>query len=153
MSQDHRPIASMFTQVDISAGNQAPESDTSKDEATELLRDMLLSQDRSNALLEELVRSMGAAQKQRSNELNQWKRANPQLAQSCRDAAEALSRVQVEYLENLTEEIHSSVDYLMEGEFMLNEFVDRFGPRLAHLNGMIQVLAQLSSSPSAAGTS
>ena len=153
MSQDHRPIASMFTQVDISAGNQAPDSHTNKDEATELLRDMLLAQDRSNALLEELVRSMSAAQKQRSNELNQWKRANPQLAQSCREAAESLSRVQVEYLENLTEEIHSSVDYLMEGEFMLNEFVDRFGPRLAHLNGMIQVLAQLSSSPSAAGTS
>jgi hypothetical protein len=27
---------------------------------------------------------------------------------------------------------------------MLNEFVDRFGPRLAHLNGVLQVLAQLS---------
>jgi hypothetical protein len=28
---------------------------------------------------------------------------------------------------------------------MLTEFVDRFGPRLAHLNGVIQVLSQLSS--------
>jgi hypothetical protein len=28
---------------------------------------------------------------------------------------------------------------------MLNEFVDRFGPRLAHLNGVLQVLAQLGS--------
>ena len=27
---------------------------------------------------------------------------------------------------------------------MLNEFVDRFGPRLAHLNGLLQVLSQLS---------
>ena len=27
----------------------------------------------------------------------------------------------------------------------LNEFVDRFGPRLAHLNGVLQVLSQLSS--------
>jgi len=143
----------MFTQVDISAGNQAPDSDTGKNETTQLLRDILLAQDRGNALLEELVRSMSSSQKQRSNELKQWKRANPQLAQSCREAAESLSRVQVEYLENLTEEIHSSVDCLMEGEFMLNEFVDRFGPRLAHLNGMIQVLAQLSSSPHAAGTS
>jgi len=32
----------------------------------------------------------------------------------------------------------------MDGEFMLNEFVDRFGPRLAHLNGVLQVLSQLS---------
>jgi hypothetical protein len=39
----------------------------------------------------------------------------------------------------------------MDGEFMLNEFVDRFGPRLAHLNGVLQVLAQLSSAPNPAG--
>ena len=35
----------------------------------------------------------------------------------------------------------------MEGEFMLNEFVDRFGPRMAHLNGLLQVLSQLSATP------
>ena len=28
---------------------------------------------------------------------------------------------------------------------MLSEFVDRFGPRMAHLNGILQVLAQLGS--------
>jgi len=33
---------------------------------------------------------------------------------------------------------------------MLNEFVDRFGPRLAHLNGLLQILSQLSSSSSQA---
>ena len=30
-----------------------------------------------------------------------------------------------------------------------NEFVDRYGPRLAHLNGVLQVLSQLSSIPTA----
>jgi hypothetical protein len=30
---------------------------------------------------------------------------------------------------------------------MLNEFVDRFGPRLAHLNGVLQVLSQLGATP------
>jgi hypothetical protein len=39
---------------------------------------------------------------------------------------------------------------MADGEFVLNEFIDRFGPRLAHLNGVIQVLAQLSSTPAAA---
>jgi hypothetical protein len=56
-----------------------------------------------------------------------------------------LSRVQVEYLQKITEEITDTADDMECGEFMLNEFVDRFGPRLAHLNGVIQVLAQLSS--------
>ncbi len=138
-------MSSMFTQVDISAGSQTPASGNAANQPTELLREMLAAQDRTNALLEDLVRTMSTAQKQRANELNQWKQSNPELARNCRQAAEALSRVQVEYLDNVTEEINSSVDCLMQGEFMLNEFVDRFGPRLAHLNGMIQVLAQLSS--------
>jgi hypothetical protein len=34
---------------------------------------------------------------------------------------------------------------MMDSDFVLSEFVDRFGPRLAHLNGVLQVLAQLSS--------
>jgi hypothetical protein len=34
---------------------------------------------------------------------------------------------------------------MLDGDFALNEFVDRYGPRLAHLNGVLQVLSQLSS--------
>ena len=67
-------------------------------------------------------------------------------------AAEALSQVQVEFLNTMTHEINENVDALMDGEFMLNEFVDRFGPRLAHLNGVLQMLAQLSSTPTPANT-
>jgi hypothetical protein len=143
----------MFTQLDISAGNRAPQPPSSEDEHSEILRDILSAQDRSNALLEELLRTMNTAQKQRSLELNQWKQANPELARRCRKAAEALSRVHIEYLETMTEEITGSAEDLMEGEFLLNEFVDRFGPRLAHLNGMIQVLAQLSSAANQVGSS
>ena len=81
--------------------------------------------------------------------MHQWRNANPALAESCREAAESLSRVQVDYLERITEEINDSAEDMVEGEFLMNEFVDRFGPRLAHLNGVIQVLAQLSSTPTA----
>ena len=66
----------------------------------------------------------------------------------CRTAAETLSRVQTRFLENLTDEVLDNEDCLMDGEFMMNEFVDRYGPRLAHLNGVLQVLSQLSSMPS-----
>ena len=79
--------------------------------------------------------------------MGQWKQANPGLARSCRMAAEALSRIQTEYLETLTEEIGDNFETLRDGEFMLNEFVDRFGPRIAHLNGLLQVLSQLSATP------
>lgn len=149
MSQSHS-IPAMFTQVDVSAGSSSRASSTGAVEHAELLREVLAAQDRTNEILEELVCVMGTQQKQRAQELHQWRNANPRLAEACRNAAEALSRVQVEYLERMTDEINDTADELADGEFMLNEFVDRFGPRLAHLNGVIQVLAQLSSSPAPA---
>ncbi len=116
-------------------------------EITALLQQMVIGQDRTNELLEELVDQMGAAQRQRANELGQWKEANPILARKCRAAAEALSQVQTEFLENLTYEVNDNFEGLLDGEFMLNEFVDRYGPRLAHLNGVLQLLSQLSAVP------
>ncbi len=116
-----------------------------------VLREILAAQDRQNELLEELVGQLNSSQRQRASELGQWKQANPHLARDCRMAAEALSKVQTEYLASITQEINENYESLRDGEFMLNEFVDRFGPRLAHLNGLLQVLSQLSSSPAAAG--
>jgi len=133
--------------IDVSAEpNRSPASNTSNmGEATlTLLHQLLLAQQRQNQLLETLVNTTVNAQKQRSNELQQWRDANPMLADSCRRAAEVLSKVQSEFLVQLTQEIEDQQDDLMDGEYVLNEFVDRFGPRMAHLNGVLQVLAQLS---------
>ena len=147
MSHSHQHSPTIFSQVDVSAGNSAESRFDAVTEQTELLREVLSAQDRTNELLEELVGVMASTQRQRSQELHQWKQANPELASTCRRAAEALSRVQVEYLERITDEISDTAEDMVHGEFILNEFVDRFGPRLAHLNGVIQVLAQLSSTP------
>ncbi len=155
MSNDSRSTPALFTQVDITAGAQLAAPRDSQDVADEqvgLLRNILAAQDRQNELLEEMINQLGAAQRQRNVELGQWKQSNPDLARNCRMAAEALSQVQVEFLGTMTREINENADALMDGEFMLNEFVDRFGPRLAHLNGVLQILAQLSSTPTPANT-
>jgi hypothetical protein len=150
-----RTPAPLFTQVDIAAGSLPSEKTLHSApgyDQTMLLRDLVAGQDRQNELLEELVNQLGKAvahfssgQRQRSQELAQWREANPELARNCRHAAEALSRVQAEFLQLLTEEVRANADVLADGEFLLTEFVDRFGPRLAHLNGVLQVLAQLGS--------
>ena len=115
-----------------------------------MLRQLLAGQDRQNELLEELIGQISSNQRQRAQELGQWKQANPRLARNCRTAAEALGKVQTEFLDSLTREIGDNFENFMEGEFMLNEFVDRFGPRMAHLNGLLQVLSQLSATPNPA---
>ncbi|MBN1589362.1 MAG: hypothetical protein JW888_07600 [Pirellulales bacterium] len=158
MSKDPQPGQSLFSQIDVSnIGSQKPKAtarahaESGDREHTRILREILAAQDRQNELLEELVTQVGAAQRQRANELGQWKEANPHLARCCRQAAESLSKVQTEFLKSLTAEIGDNFDALLDGEFMLNEFVDRFGPRLAHLNGVLQVLSQLSAVPDSPG--
>ena len=154
MSEDRRSRPGFYSQIDVTHGPAIPPPPVGAGgiaEVAVLLRELLAAQDRQNELLEELLNQFNASQRQRANELGQWKQANPQLARDCRAAAEALGKVQTEYLVSLTQEITDNYESLRDGEFMLNEFVDRFGPRLAHLNGLLQVLSQLSSSPNAAG--
>ena len=142
--------SSLFTQIDITPGPQRDAVDDSAHEHTRLLHQMLAAQDRQNELLEEMVANLGAAQRQRSSELTQWKDANPRLADRCRSAAECLAQVQGEFLHTLTDEIEENADALADGDFMFNEFIDRYGPRMAHLNGVLQMLTQLSSNGSVA---
>lgn len=140
--------------IDVTSSNNDPsiKENNESPEVVELLRHLVVTQDRQNELLEELVDQMSAAQRQRAVELGQWKQANPMLARRCRRAAEALGQVQTEFIESMTEEITDNYESMMDGEFVLNEFVDRFGPRLAHLNGVLQLLSQLSSIPNPAGS-
>ncbi|QDU88306.1 hypothetical protein Pla175_16810 [Pirellulimonas nuda] len=146
MAENHS-YAPLFSQVDVSTGSQPQRILSPPEEQTELLREVLSAQDRTNELLEELVSVVSAQHKQRNSELKRWRDANPELAHNCREAAESLTKVQVEYLDRLTEDVKESKDDLVYGEFMLSEFIDRYGPRLAHLNGVIQVLAHLGSAP------
>jgi len=145
MSQESSSRPPLYTQLEVSAGTPArPAATRDRDDRkqTELLTQILSSVDRQNELLEELVGHL--CQRQRNQEMNQWRAANPALVRNCRKAAETLSHVQTEFLKTLTHEVNDNAEALADGEFVLNEFVDRFGPRMAHLNGVLQVLAQIS---------
>lgn len=147
MSREPRQFdfASMFS-IDVSptAPARTDADGTLGEVMVGLLRQIVDGQHKQNDLLEELLENINTSQKQRHSELGQWKDANPELATACRDAAETLGKVQSQFLHTLTEEVAENAECLMDGEYMLTEFVDRFGPRLAHLNGVLQVLSQLS---------
>ena len=146
MSHDPNSMNSLF-HIDVTADGSVSESELRADKVDTvvvLLRHLVEGQQRQNKLLEELTQQVNAAQRQRATELGQWRQANPKLSRRCKKAAEALSKVQNEFLCRLTEEVFDSEESLLDGDYMLNEFVDRFGPRLAHLNGVLQVLSQLS---------
>lgn len=146
MSHESQGFPPVF-RIDVSAEPSGAASNVQYDPAAVLIalvRQVVQMQARTNQLLEEMIQQHNSLQRQRQTELGQWKEANPELAKCCRTAAETLSRVQTQFLRSLTDEVVDNEDCLMDGEFMLNEFVDRYGPRLAHLNGVLQVLSQLS---------
>ena len=154
MSYDPHQLPPLF-HIDVvgaSTGGPPQSSGDKGDLVVALLRQLVVGQERQNKLLEGIQQQTNAVHRQRVSELGHWKQANPELARRCKVAAETLSRVQNEFLQTLTDEVADSEDSLLDGEFMLNEFVDRFGPRLAHLNGVLQVLSQLSYVPETADT-
>ena len=138
-----------FTQFDISAnsvtasnaGSQGGTGDAT--ETNRLLRDMIALQTRSCELLGELVNQVSLQQRQRLAELKAWKEANPELARSCRQAAESLSKVHTEFLAGIARDAAENAEDFTDSEYALGEFIDRYGPRLAHFNGVLQLYAQL----------
>lgn len=145
-SQDISPVFRIDVAQSASESANSP-SRAGLDDVAVILQQLVAGQDRQNELMEEMIEQMHASQRQRSNELSQWKDANPLLARRCRAAAEALSQVQTEFLQTLTIDVNDNHEEMMDSEFVLNEFVDRYGPRLAHLNGVLQLLSQLSLHP------
>ena len=146
----------VFTQVDISAntvtsGTTAVANGDAA-ETNRLLRDMVTLQHRSCELLAELVNQVSLQQRQRAAELKAWREANPALADSCRQAAESLAKVHTEFLASVAREAFDNAEDFADSEFALGEFIDRFGPRLAHFNGVLQLFAQLGTPPTATGS-
>lgn len=144
---EQRPMAALFGAIDVSANPQSSSNTgiSTEELAIGLLRQIVTVQERQTKLMEEMVGHLSHAQRQRNHELGAWKEQNPKLAKNCKTAAETLAKVQTQMLTTITGEVIMSDDALLDSDFMLNEFVDRFGPRLAHLNGILQVLAQLGS--------
>ena len=124
MARDPQDLSPVF-RIDVSQNASEPivgkPEMNNNQELNSLLQQLVIGQERQNDLLEDLVDQMGASQRQRANELGQWKEANPSLARRCRAAAEALSQVQTEFLENLTIEVSDNYENMLDGPFILRK--------------------------------
>ena len=143
-------VPQVCTQLDISATTvarsgppQVPAAAVDAAETNRLLREMVAQQQRSCELLGELLNQVSLQQRQRAAELKAWREANPELAASCREAAESLSKVHTEFLATIAREAGDNAEGFSESDYALGDFLDRFGPRLAHFNGVLQLLSQL----------
>lgn len=152
MSHDPAHFSPVFS-IDVSAEATSNQPTRPTDVGAALIaltRQLIESQQRQNQLLDQILQvnkqvlqASNQANTQRQTELTQWRNAHPKLVRSCKQALETLSSVQTEFLQNLADEVAESKDALSESDYVFSEFLDRYGPRMAHLNGVLQVLNHL----------
>lgn len=80
-------------------------------------------------------------------EIERWQASHEPVLDNCRQALGQLEQVHAGLMRDLSEYVAENHENLVEGDFALSDFVDRFGPRLAHLNTMLAVLRPLAAAP------
>ncbi len=95
----------------------------------------------------ELIReSTQVAREQRARQmadLERWQQSHAPVLDVCKDTLGRLEQVHAALLGELATYVEENYECLLEGDFSLSDFVDKFGPRLAHLNTMLAVLRPL----------
>jgi len=109
----------------------------------ELQRQTLDAQRQQLELTREIVQ-VGREQRSRQGaELERWQNSHEDVLESCRDTLTRLEQVHAALMGDMANYVEDNHENLLEGDFSLSDFVDRFGPRLAHLNTMLAVLRPL----------
>ena len=75
--------------------------------------------------------------------LARWEQEFPNIGTACKQALPALERTYLSLIRDLTERVNSSDSGELEDEFVLSEFLDRFGIRLGQLGNILSQLAPL----------
>lgn len=111
-----------------------------------LLKTLIDAQTRQNDLLQKMIVLMSAGQRQRAQELSKWKNANPNLARSCRNAADKLAQIQTDIISFAAEEVDDKFENMVDNEYCMSDFLDRYGPRFVHLSAILQLFSLLGNS-------
>ena len=104
----------------------------------------ILEQQRQQLELTREAAQVGREQRARQMaELERWQNGHEHVLEHCRESLFSLEQVHAALMGELADYVHENHENLIDGEFALTDFVDRFGPRLAHLNTMLAVLRPL----------
>ena len=107
------------------------------------LRQLLEVQRQQLDLAREMVQVNREQRARQGAELERWQVGHEHVLDACRDTLGRLEQVHASLMGELANYVEDNHENLLEGDFSLSDFVDRFGPRLAHLNTMLAVLRPL----------
>lgn len=115
-----------------------------------ILQQMLDVQRQQLAHLQTLVSAHDGAARWRAF-LARWRQDFPELAETCRQAIPTLERTYSKLISELTDQLgQGGGSDVLDNDFALQEFLDRYGMRLTQLGTLLNMVAPLAdaSSPS-----
>ncbi len=116
---------------------------TLQNQTLEIQRQILENQRQQLELAREAAQ-VGREQRARQMaELERWQSGHEDVLEHCKESLANLEKVHAALMGDLAYYVSENHENLVDGEFALTDFVDRFGPRLAHLNTMLAVLRPL----------
>jgi hypothetical protein len=142
--------------MDITPTGQAPGLPASDDpvallnlmvnlqsQTIELQRQMLENQRQQLEMIRETTQVAREQRARQMADLERWQSSHGDVLDTCKQSLGMLEQVHSSLIRDLTEYVAEYHENLVDGDFALSDFVDRFGPRLAHLNTMLAVLRPL----------
>jgi hypothetical protein len=109
----------------------------------EVQRQQLEMQRQQLEISRELLQVNREQRARQSSELERWQVGHEPILDTCKETLGKLEQVHAALMGELANYVDDNHENLLEGDFSLSDFVDRFGPRLAHLNTMLAVLRPL----------
>ncbi len=109
----------------------------------EIQRQILQNQQQQLELAREAAHVAREQRARQMGELERWQNGHDRVIEQCRESLGQLEQVHSALMGELVEHVAEHHENLLEGDFALTDFVDKFGPRLAHLNTMLAILRPL----------
>jgi hypothetical protein len=109
----------------------------------EVQRQMLELQRQQLDISRELLQVNREQRSRQAADLERWQAGHEIVLGTCKETLSKLEQVHASLMNELANYVDENHENLLEGDFSLSDFVDRFGPRLAHLNTMLAVLRPL----------
>lgn len=123
-----------------------------QNQQTEILRQMHEMQRQQLELVRESTQLSRDQRARQAADLERWQQGHEGIIDACKEALSKLESVHSSLMRELTEYVDENHENLLDGDFALSDFVDRFGPRLAHLNTILAILRPLAAATKKAET-
>ena len=119
-----------------------PEPPSPAREIADLLRQLVGLHQEQIGLVKAQIAGQDNGSKWRSF-LARWEEEFPQIGAACKQALPTLERAYLGLVRELTERVNAAEAAELDDEFVLGEFLDRFGIRLGQLGNILSQLAPL----------